>query len=65
MSMAATGNETIAASAAEALAGAASAGPLADGAGQALARKLVGDPKHYSNLARGRGRGATQVLDLN
>lgn len=64
MSMAATGNETIAASVAEALAGAASAGPLADGAGQALARKLVGDPKRYSNLARGRGRGATQVLDL-
>jgi len=47
-----------------ALAGAAASGPVAEGAGQTLARKLVGDASRYSYLTRSRGRGATQVLDL-
>lgn len=38
--------------------------PATEGAGPALARKLVGDPSRYAALSRGRSRGATQVLDL-
>jgi len=50
------------AAAAMALAGASNA--ATEGAGPALARKLVGDPSRYAALSRGRSRGATQVLDL-
>lgn len=45
-----------------AVAGAAS--PAVEGAGPALARKLVGDPRRYAASSRGPSRGATQVLDL-
>lgn len=72
--MAVSGNEATAAGAAAAMAltGATSPGapapgspaPMAANLGQTLARKLVGDPSRYSNMTRGRGRGATQVLDL-
>jgi EAL domain-containing protein (putative c-di-GMP-specific phosphodiesterase class I) len=39
--------------------------PLALGAGQTLARKLVGDASRYAHMTRGRGKGAAQVLDLD
>lgn len=38
---------------------------IAQGSGPALARRLVGDPARYAHLAAGRGKGATQVLDLD
>jgi len=62
--MAATGNEAIAAGAAAAMALAGASNAATEGAGPALARKLVGDPSRYAALSRGRSRGATQVLDL-
>lgn len=36
----------------------------AQGAGPALARRLVGNPDHYPHLTKGRGRGAVQIFDL-
>lgn len=64
--MTATNNDTAAAGGTASLAStnAAAASPMAEGAGQALARKLVGDPSRHPHLARSRGKGATQILDL-
>lgn len=36
----------------------------AQGAGPALARRLVGNPDHYPHLTKGRSKGSTQVFDL-
>lgn len=47
-----------------ATAAAAPAIAAAQGAGPALARRLVGNPDHYPHLTKGRSRGSVQIFDL-